>query len=431
MRGQHGSGAPERLRIVYGVTAPVTARTFLTGQLDSLVGRGHQVHLVCGRGEDSGPDETQPNAISHQIKLYRSPRTFSDATALVQLVRLLRRLKPDVVVMGTPKMGLIGTLAAWLCGTPRRIYVLHGLRLEGVTGTRRHLLRLLERLTCTAATEVLAVSPSLATQASREGLVPPKSTRVLGSGTVGGIDTDRFRPAGTTERAAFRRRFGIPGDAFVVVFVGRLTADKGLSYLIDVWSALLPKVPQSWLLLAGASDEPDRQDHQLITRLQALPQVISAGYLPDVEAAYQASDVFLLGSVREGFPTAPLEAAASGLPVVLRRATGSVDAVWPGESGYLVPAESTVLAVNRLVELHQSPALRAKLGARGRTMVLRHFQRDDVCRAWVEHLEDSSSRPSAAERAHLEQSDCTLGAQRGVTDPPMGRPSRGCRGQRA
>ena len=150
------------------------------------------------------------------------------------------RLRPDIVHAHTPKAGLLGMLAAVVARVPVKIYHLHGLPFETAVGMRRRLLMATEWTSCHAADRVLAVSESVLKVAERSRVCPPRRGRVLGSGSINGVDSaGMFNPV-RVEKAGeeLRRQLQIPLTSPVVGFVGRLARDKGVEELVLAWRSI-------------------------------------------------------------------------------------------------------------------------------------------------------------------------------------------------
>ncbi len=128
------------------------------------------------------------------IPMRRTIAPAADLLALLRLWWLLGRRKPDLVEFGTPKAGLLGTLAAWLRGVPRRVYMLRGLKLERSSGFKRWILLAAERVACACAHVVLCNSASLRAEALALRLAPAAKLLVLGEGSSNGVDVERFSP---------------------------------------------------------------------------------------------------------------------------------------------------------------------------------------------------------------------------------------------
>lgn len=370
------------MRILHAVTAPETARAFLAGQLSDLVDKGHDVHLVCSPGEALA--SIDPRVRIHAVAMRREPQAWRDALALMRLVRLLRRVRPEVTVVSTPKAGLLVGLAAALAGVPRRFYLQRGLRLEGSAGATRLLLTALEVVSCRAAHHVVAVSPSLADELRELRAVSSERVSVLGSGSSNGVDCERFRPPTLEARTAARESVGARPDTVVIGFVGRLTADKGLEDLLTVAGGVGRRADVTLVVVGDFENISLRRQYE--ARLAA-SRVHVTGFVSDTGPWYGAMDVLVLPTRREGFPNVVLEAAASGLPVVTTDATGARDSVIDGITGLVVPRgdpEALDTALRRLVD---DPGLRADMGAAARARVVHEFNQrvvwDRYARLWT------------------------------------------------
>ena len=177
-----------------------------------------------------------------------------DLVALWQLWVLFRQLRPHIVHAHTPKAGLLGTIAAWLARVPVRIYHIHGLRYMTAKGPRRWLLQWTEKVSCSFAHRVLCVSRSIRDVAVTERICPYQKIEVLLAGSINGVDSQgRFNPATKCEKMSghLRESFGIPRDARVVGFLGRIVRDKGVAELIEAWRTLRNEFPSLHMLVVG------------------------------------------------------------------------------------------------------------------------------------------------------------------------------------
>jgi glycosyltransferase involved in cell wall biosynthesis len=380
------AGAAQRPSVVHLTTIPATLR-FLSGQAAFLRRAGLGVHAISSPEPELfrfGEEEGVP---VHAVPMARQITPLRDLASLWRLVRVLRAVRPAVVDAHTPKAGLLGMLAGTLARTPVRVYHLHGLRFLTTSGWKRRLLRLTERASCALADRVLAVSPSVRAIAVAEGLCPADKIDVLLGGTVNGVDaTLRFAPPPPSVRAAARARLGIPGDALVVGFVGRLARDKGLIELAHAWRELRAD-PGLHLLVVGPEDGTDPPPPAILPELRADPRAHLTGKA-DTPPLYAAMDVVVLPTYREGFPQVALEAAAMALPVVTTAVSGCIDAVRDGVTGTLVAArdaDAIVAAVRRYLA---DPALRAAHGAAARERVLVEFNQPAIWEALAAEYHD-------------------------------------------
>lgn len=372
-------------RLLVVVTHPMTARYLLRGQLNYLATRG----FVLGLATAPGPDlafvaETEKIPV-YPVPFTRDPNPVLDLRALRRLSRVIADFSPTLVNASTPKAGLLGMVAAAWHRVPRRVYQLRGLRWETLTGLRREAVRWADRVACRLAHQVVCVSPSLYRRAKEGGVVPEGKGIVLGHGSSNGVDIYRFCPANDKQRVQARRGFGLDPRAKVLGFVGRLAGDKGVP---DLWRAfvevVLPAVPDAALLLVGSAEDHDPLPPSVLGEFTRHPQVRWVGLLEDPVAAYHAMDLLVFPSRREGFPNAPLEAAACAVPTVGYAATGTVDAVADGVTGRLVPVGAWQTLGEAVVACLRRPDLLHRFGQAARQRAVSDFAQERVWQLWEE-----------------------------------------------
>jgi glycosyltransferase involved in cell wall biosynthesis len=331
---------------------------------------GFRVTLVSSPGELLESTAASEGAEPVGVPMHRGIAPLADMVSLLRLWRLLGRLKPDLVEFSTPKAGLLGTLAAKLRGVPRRVYMLRGLRLETSTGFKRHVLLAAERLASACAHVVLCNSESLRAEALALGVASVAKLHLLGEGSSNGVDMGRFAP-GPSE---VRKRLGLPRDAPVVGYVGRLTRDKGLPELLEAFAAILREEPATRLLLVGWFDaSEDALSNELRARIESQPHIHCTGFVESTAPYYRAMDLLVLPTWREGFPNVVLEAQATGIPVVTTVSTGSRDSVVPEVTGLLIPPGYPEAIREAVLKLLRDPKRRRRMGRAARIWVLEHY----------------------------------------------------------
>ncbi len=382
------AGGTFRPKITFIVTSHLSV-VFYKGQLGYLVANGWDVEMISSPGprlEEARAEGATPRA----VPMEREIAPHKDTISLWRLWRLLRRTRPDLVVAGTPKAGLLGTQAARLAGVPRVVYILHGLRLDTASGWKRRLLWLTEWIACHTAHHVQSVGPSLRERVIGLGLVAADRCTVFGAGTSNGLDIARWlrTPKAEAVGRTTRERLGIPQNALLIGFVGRLTRDKGVVELYEAFTRLRPSYPDLRLLLLGEFERGDAVQPEVRQRIEADAAVTCPGLVSEVEAYYWAMDVFALPTRREGFGFACLEAQAASLPVVTTDATGAVDAILDGTTGLRVPVGDVDALTAALDRLLGDAELRARMGQAGCRWVQHHFQRENL---WKKLLESYRS----------------------------------------
>jgi glycosyltransferase involved in cell wall biosynthesis len=362
--------------IVVGITHPQTCLT-LTGRLRALREAGFRVTLVSSPGELLERTAAREGVESMAIPMRREISLLADIVSLARLWWLLLRLRPDMTEFSTPKAGLLGTAAALLAGVPKRIYMLRGLKVEGTTGIKRRILLAAERVASACAQVVLCNSHSMLDEALALGIAPAAKLEMLGDGSSNGVNVERFSPG----ESNVREKLGIPREAPVVGFVGRLTCDKGLPELLEAFDTILKTETEARLLLVGWFDAAeDALCPCLRARIEDHPRIHCTGFVADTAPYYRAMDLMVLPTWREGFPNVVLEAAASCIPVITTISTGSRDSVVPEVTGLLIPPGYPEAISEAVLKLLRDPARRRRMGQAGRAWVVKHYANERVLR---------------------------------------------------
>jgi len=373
----------DRPRLVFVLSSQL-AVGYLQGQLEYFQNKGFDVTVLSPKRRKGEWEVPRPEGISFiDVPMVQEIAPLRDLASLWRLWRMMRALRPAVSNVGTHKAGLLGGLAAWLNRVPCRFYTLHGLRFETTKALKRRILIYAERIACRCAHRVLCVSQSVRDKAIACGLANRERMVVLGSGSCNGVDASRFAVTPETMRRAaeLRSQLGIPADAPVVAFIGRLTRDKGIPELMEAFLLLDKQFPDLRLLLVGCFQNGDPLPVETRRCVETHPRVIFAGAVQDTAAYYAIADVVVLPSHREGLPMVVLEAHAAGKPVVGASATGIVDIVVDGETGLLFPAGDVPALAEAMARLITDKGLARKLGLAGQEQAKRKFRQEQIWQA--------------------------------------------------
>jgi glycosyltransferase involved in cell wall biosynthesis len=362
-------------RLVH-VTTVAQSLVFFRGQLSFLRRFGLEINVVCGPGEGIEELEAREGVRVHVVPMARRIDPAADLVALRALRRIYRRLRPDIVHAHTPKGGLLGVLSARAFGVPLVLYQLRGLRLSTLRGARRALFSAVERTSLNLAHGVIANSHSLRREVLDLDLVAPLRIEVLGAGSGNGVEgRGRFDPDRIPgeRRRELRASLGVPEDAVLFLFAGRLVNDKGVRELAEAWRKVAAAHPNAHLVLIGWTDDTDPVGDHVLETFAPARRAHRIPATKDMPSWYLASDVVVLPTYREGMPNVLLEGSAMGRPVVSTHAAGSVDCVRDGETGLLVPVADARALEAAMGRLAGDGLLRARLGAAGRAHMLASF----------------------------------------------------------
>lgn len=323
------------------------------------------VTLVVGQTEDLDRDLDLELAgdlpVIRVPAMRRSIHPVRDAVALAQLVGIIRDGEYDLVHTHTSKAGILGRVAAALCGTRAIVHSSHGTILEGYFGPA--VTRIFAFLEAAGA----ALSDRIVCLTAREidqYLSADIGRRDQFAYIFNGIDVDAFASR-AGDRNALRGEFGFCGDHVVCLTVGRLVPVKGQADLLEAFAAAHRENDALRLLVVG--------DGELMAQLGALADRLGiasvtrfTGWREDVPELMDAADMFVLTSHNEGLGLVLVEAMAKGLPVVATAVGGVPEVVDDGVTGHLVPARDAGAIATAVLDLAASPDRRRALGAQGR-----------------------------------------------------------------
>lgn len=256
----------------------------------------------------------------------------------------------------------------------------------------RHLLRRRYRLLFTSAAQrrhtgftrwlirrqeaLIATSPQAASYLERPATV-----------ILHGVDTAVFRPA--ADRTALRRELGLDPDAVLIGCFGRVRAQKGVDLLVEAALQVFPRHPRAQLLFSGRIT-PDNRGFAdaLIARANAAglgDRIRFLGEIPwdRVVQLYRTLDLFVAPARWEGFGLTPLEAMASGVPVIAARVGAYETLIRDGETGTLIPRDDAGALAAALDRWLSDDAGRKAAGRAARAHVEAHHAIEDEASAIV------------------------------------------------
>ena len=364
-------------RVAHVATVDLTLRFLLLDQLVSLRDEGFDVATISAPGPWVG--ELEAEGIRH-IAWPHATRAWdprADWLAFVELYRIFKRERFDIVHTHNPKPGIMGRIAARLARVPHIVNTVHGLYATPED-------RLRKKVPVLSAEWIAARSSDAELYQSAEDLSWARRMRIVTDGRAAllgnGVDLTRFDPSTVSPaaRAALRDDLGIPSDAIVVGAVGRLVAEKGYREIFEAASVIRRSFGEVRFLVVG---DPDRSKPDAIADAEierARGDVIFTGWRADVRDLLGAMDVFVLASWREGMPRSAIEAAAMGVPLVLTNIRGCREVARDGIEGLLVPPRNVAALTAAIERVVADPTLRERMGAAARARAEACFDQERV-----------------------------------------------------
>jgi glycosyltransferase involved in cell wall biosynthesis len=339
--------------------------------------------LIVGNCPISEKEDPNLSKIQFQKLRGLGPRTSTLSTikAFLQLRKLIRDIKPDVVNTHTSKAGVLGRLAAK--SVSRDIAVVHTYHGHILSGYFNPLLvlgiRLIERLLSLFTDYFFVSGERVLKDLRNEGVL--KSVKVI---TVWPAVPDYA----LADRDSSRSELGIEKDQVVIGWLGRKVPIKRIDRILDL--ALM--FPKSTFLVAGDGANIKNTFSEKFDKY-TLENVIDLGFTSPSKI-WAIADICLLTSDNEAMPISPLEAALACKPVVIVDAGASAEVVLHERTGYLCSGEISVIA-NHLQILINDRTLRENMGKAGRAFVLDKFRPEMSIKRQIEGYEKAlASRTS-------------------------------------
>lgn len=368
----------------------------IKGQYGYLKAHGIDITVATGAQAISDRSLAPLGNVPHRLipHLVRSISIWNDIRALIELIQLIRKEKPDIVHANTPKASLLGMMAAWVCRVPHRIYTVTGLRFETTTGFMRWLLKTMERITCFCASKVVPEGEGVKKTLQREHITH-KPMQVLHNGNINGIDLGHYMRTEQMIKLASEIREKVGGD-FTFLFVGRIVRDKGIVELVDAFAKIQKEYPAAKLVLVGCQepklDPLPEATQQLIHNCDA---IIEAGWQDDVRPWFVASDLFTFPSYREGFPNVVIQAGALGIPSIVTDINGSNEIIIEGENGVIIPKQDTDALYEKMLWALNNRVALAKMSANCRSLVASRYRQEEVWQATLEMYQNLTSQTNS------------------------------------
>lgn len=368
-------------KICFVVSAPSTAMAFLKDHIACLSDY-YDVYLVANI-HDASEIEGLKLAGYKSIGIERRPNISMDLKALGELRRYFKEMQFDCVQSQASKPSLLMAIAAKQAKVPVRIRIFTGQIWCNMTWPKRQIFKLFDKFTVRLNTHLLADGKPQMEYLIEQGVVKRDKIRVLGNGSICGVDISKFNPSEKI-REEVRKELGYSENDVVYAFLGRLKKEKGIREILSAFDKLITECPKSRLLLLGYDEENCAAWINDFPNISDGTKVNFYGFTKEPFKVLQAGDVYVLPSYREGFGMSVLEASCMKLPVICSDIYGMADTFVDGVTGLKCKVRDDVTLYECMKKLYRDKELREQMGKSGRKRVEELFTKELVTKAWLD-----------------------------------------------
>jgi glycosyltransferase involved in cell wall biosynthesis len=377
-------------------TIPASIKTLLKGQMNYMHQKGFDVIMISSAGEEVNEIIEHEGCQHISVPLTRTINPLSDLRCLVLLIQIFRKYRPDIVHTHTPKAGLLGILAAYLCGVPVKIHTVAGLPWINYKGVAKLCMIQLEKLNYFLADAIFPNSEKLL-RVLRDYNIGDKKMKVIASGTSNGIDTNWFSQNNDGVKIQAKNLLSqheVSESVSVWLFIGRIVKDKGIEDLVDAFLLLKDKFPDDQLWLVGDEEfERDKVSTRIKNEIDTNKAIKKWGFQNDVRPFLVAASILVFPSYREGFPNVPLQAASMECAMILSDINGCNEIIENGRSGLLVSPGNHVALYSAMHKLRNEKTLQLYFAENALNVVKRKYEQrtvwESIYNEYIVQLENS------------------------------------------
>lgn len=354
--------------------------------IEASIEAGYEVHLAC---DDDGYLEKlrKDGFITHQIHFDRKINIRSNIKSIIELYKLMKFYKYDIVHVHTPVASILGRVAAKLAKIKHIVYTAHGYYFhEGMSKKEYNFYYNIEKYFAKLATEYLLLQSKEDYELSVNKKFKSKY-RIIHLGN--GVDIkNKFNPNKYSDKQIIelKKSLGIRERDFVICFIGRFVKEKGIIELVAAFQRLQKEKNYVKLLLIGDLNESEREQgiSKFIDDWKKNENIIFTGVRSDIPELLLASDIFVLPSYREGLPRSIVEAMAMKRPVIATNIRGCREQVIDYQTGFLVEKKEIDALFKRILELLRNKDLRISFGDKARKVAELDYNEEKVLDKQIE-----------------------------------------------
>jgi len=321
------------------------------------------VSAVCIRDKGEHSNILEEQSIKIHLSYFKGR---IHPQSLFNFASLLRRENIHIVHTHMYRPNISGSIGAYIARVPVIISHIHSIH---QWDSKRQIF--MDRLTSWVKDKIIAVSGEVKNSYIEKVKAGSEKVEVIYSG----VEPQKYKV--DKKPAELRSIFNIKDGIPVIGIVARLAPEKDHITFLEAAKIVLKTCHNAMFLIVGKGPEENNIKAH-IERFNLRDNVVVAGYRMDIPQVLNLLDIFVLSSVREGFPISILEAMATGKPVVATDVGGNREAVVDGETGFIVPKKDSSSLALRILTLIENPRMAAVMGQKGYKRVCQKFSMETM-----------------------------------------------------
>lgn len=322
-------------------------------------------------------------------KIGRKIHPIANLKTIYELVKLLKKEKPDIVHTHAPIASVLSRIACKISGVQCVVYTAHGFYFhDEMSKLQYSFFFRIEKIMAKYFTDYLFVQSKEDTDLSiSKKFLSRNKISYIGNG----VDIkNKFNPQRYSQekKISIKKELGIHGEDTIISFIGRLVEEKGIIDLLKGFSKIKNKNLKLLIIGDVAPGERDLKTVKEIEEYKTNKNIIFTGRREDVNNLLMISDIFCLPSYREGLPRSIIEAMSMKNAIIATNIRGCREQVQDGVNGFLVPLNNPEIIADKINTLIDNPNLLNKFKESSLELARDYYDEEKIVKFQIEKFRE-------------------------------------------
>lgn len=348
---------------------------------ESCVESGMEVHCISAKNTEN-TEILKQGVNFHHVEINREISPIKNLKSIVRLIKVIKKIHPDIVHVHTPVAAVLGRIAAKIARVPKIIYTAHGFYFhDGMSKKNYTIFFYIEKIIGKYFTDYIFTQSKEDFDIAVNNNFLKKKKRNNYYHISNGIDLENqfnLLKINSSSLCTLKDNLNIQENDIVVTFIGRLVEEKGLIDFLESFQKIKSKNIK-YIVIGGLHEsERDLSTINKLDKYQNNKDIIFTGKVNNVNEYLSISDIFCLPSYREGMPRSIIEAMAMKNAIIATNIRGSREEVEDGVTGFLIPVKSSQFIANKIDQLASNKQLLNTFKENGYKKAKENYNEKDV-----------------------------------------------------